>query len=427
MANISNYKNRIADQLLERKLAGKGAVLIVGPKWCGKTTTAKRQAQSILDLSKKLTLEQSRQMMDIHPESLLSGEAPRVIDEWQLIPALWDVVRTEVDERNDFGQFILTGSAVLPEADETLHSGTGRIGRLRMRPMSLYESGESKGEVSLNDLFANADIPVISHEMSIEQMAFLTCRGGWPQATFLQGDIALDQAEDYLEALLTSDMHRVDKVQRSSERMRYIMRSYARNQGTQCPISMIRADLLGSDNQQISDDTISSYLNILNRLFVVEDMSAWNPNLRSKAAIRTSATRYFVDPSIATSALGIAPKDLVNDLNTFGFLFETLAVRDLRVYADALKAKVYHFRDSNGLECDAVIHRRDGSYGLCEIKLGGPNNIELGANSLKAVANSIDTDKMPAPSFMMVLTAIGPYAYRRKDGVFVVPIGCLRP
>ncbi len=401
--------------------------MVVGPKWCGKTTTAKQQSRSLLDLSKKLILEQSLQMMDINPESLLIGETPRLIDEWQQIPALWDVVRTEVDERNEFGQFVLTGSAVLPGAEETLHSGTGRIGRLKMRPMSLFESGESTGEISLADLFDKVAIPVIQHNKSLEDMAFLTCRGGWPQATFLEGDIALDQAEDYVESLLNVDMHRVDKVQRSSERMRYIMRSYARHQGSQCPISMIREDLLGNDGQSISDDTISSYLGVLNRLYVIEDMPAWNPNLRSKAAIRTSATRYYIDPSIATAALGIAPKDLINDLRTFGFMFETMAVRDIRVYADALKAKVYHFRDSNGLECDTVIHRRDGSYGLVEIKLGGPKNIEQAATNLLTLANTIDTEKMAAPSFMMVLTAIGPYAYRRKDGVYVVPIGCLKP
>jgi len=424
---MEKYKQRVADLLLERKLAGKGAVLVVGPKWCGKTTTAKQQSHSLLDLSKKLILDQSIQMMDINPESLLVGETPRLIDEWQQIPALWDVVRTEVDERNEFGQFVLTGSAVLPKAEETLHSGTGRIGRLKMRPMSLFESGESTGEVSLTDLFNKTDITVIQHNKSLDEIAFLTCRGGWPQATFLQGDIALDQAEDYVESLLTVDMHRVDKVQRSSERMRHIMRSYARYQGAQCPISMIREDLLGSEGQSISDDTISSYLGVLNRLYVIEDMPAWNPNLRSKAAIRTSATRYYIDPSIATAALGIAPKDLINDLRTFGFMFEAMAVRDIRVYADALKAKVYHFRDSNGLECDTVIHRRDGSYGLVEIKLGGPNNTEQAATNLLTLANTIDTEKMAAPSFMMVLTAVGPYAYRRKDSVYVVPLACLRP
>lgn len=424
---MEKYKQRVADLLLARKLAGKGAVLVVGPKWCGKTTTAKQQSHSLLDLSKKLILDQSLQMMDINPESLLIGDTPRLIDEWQQIPALWDVVRTEVDERNEFGQFVLTGSAVLPKAEDTLHSGTGRIGRLKMRPMSLFESGESTGDVSLTDLFNKADIPVIQHNKSLEEIAFLTCRGGWPQATFLQGDIALDQAEDYVESLLNVDMHRVDKVQRSSERMRYIMRSYARHQGAQCPISMIREDLLGSDGQSISDDTITSYLGVLNSLYVIEDMPAWNPNLRSKAAIRTSATRYYIDPSIATATLGIAPKDLINDLRTFGFMFETMAVRDIRVYADALKAKVYHFRDSNGLECDTVIHRRDGSYGLIEIKLGGPNNIEQAATNLQTLANTIDTEKMAAPSFMMVLTAIGSYAYRRKDGVYVVPLACLKP
>ena len=413
--------------MLSRKLAGKGAVLIVGSKWCGKTTTAKQQSHSLLDLSKNSILEQSLQMMDINPKSLVVGETPRLIDEWQQMPALWDVVRTEVDERNQFGQFVLTGGAVMPNADETLHSGTGRIGRLKMRPMSLFESEESTGEVSLTDLFVSADIPVFQHNKSLEEIAFLTCRGGWPQATFLKGDIALDQAEDYIESLLNTDMHRVDKVQRSSERMRYIMRSYARHQGAKCPISMIREDVLGNDGQSISDDTITSYLDVLNRLYVIEDMPAWNPNLCSKAAIRTSATRYYIDPSIATAVLGIAPKDLINDLRTFGFLFETMAIRDIRVYADIHKAKVYHFRDSNGLECDTVIHRCDGSYGLVEIKIGGPKNMEQASANLLALANTIDTEKMPAPGFMMVLTAVDPYAYRRKDGVYVVPIGCLNP
>ncbi len=421
------YKPRIADDLLRRKLAGKGAVLVQGPKWCGKTTTAKQVAGSVLDLGKTGILNNARLALQIRPADLLKGETPRLIDEWQSIPELWDMIRSEVDDRNEFGQFILTGSSVPVKEGVRRHSGTGRYGWIDMRPMSLWESGESIGTVSLGDLFDGKEPPTSENPLSLEEIAFLICRGGWPQATFLSGDIALDQARDYFEAIYKVDIHRVDDVKRSAERARLLMRSYARNVGAATSFSKISADIKDNDNSGISYETVSDYVDVLKKLFVLEDMPAWNPNLRSKAAIQSSETRYFVDPSIAAAALAIAPGDLLNDLHTFGLYFESLAVRDLRVYADALIGEVLHYRDSAGLECDAVIHLRDGRYALAEIKLGGSDNIEKAAASLKELSCRIDSDKMNAPSFLMVLTGVGQYAYKRKDGVYVTPIGCLRP
>lgn len=420
------YKQRVADALLERKLQGKGAVLIEGPKWCGKTTTAKQIAKSVLDLGDSDVFNQSERMIALSASTLLEGATPRLIDEWQTLPALWDSIRTAVDKRSEFAQFILTGSAVPPK-EKTRHSGTGRIGRLRMRPMSLWESGESDGRVSLSALFNGEQIDVLHCENDLNLLAFLTCRGGWPQATLLSGELALDQAIDYYEAVTNTDIQRVDDVKRSPERARMLLRSYARNIATQTPYSTLRADMLQHDSQTLNEDTVIDYADALRKIFVIEDSEAWNPNLRSKTAIRTSDTRYFVDPSIAAAALGIGQNDLINDLQTFGLLFENLVVRDLRVYADALNGKIYHYRDANGLECDAVLHRRDGSYGLIEVKLGGTDNIDAGATTLNKLATNIDTSKMKAPAFMMVVIGVGPYAYQRPDGVYVIPINLLKP
>ena len=420
------YKQRVADALLERKLQGKGAVLIEGPKWCGKTTTAKQIAKSVLDLGDSDVFNQSERMIALSASTLLEGATPRLIDEWQTLPALWDSIRTAVDKRSEFAQFILTGSAVPPK-EKTRHSGTGRIGRLRMRPMSLWESGESDGRVSLSALFNGEQIDVLHCENDLNLLAFLTCRGGWPQATLLSGELALDQAIDYYEAVTNTDIQRVDDVKRSPERARMLLRSYARNIATQTPYSTLRADMLQHDSQTLNEDTVIDYADALRKIFVIEDSEAWNPNLRSKTAIRTSDTRYFIDPSIATAALGLGPKDLINDMNTFGLIFETLAIRDLRVYAESIDGKVYHYRDKNNLECDAVVHLRNGSYGLIEIKIGGAHLINEGAESLKTLSDKIDTTKMKKPSFLMVLTGIGDYAYKRpEDGVLVVPIGCLK-
>lgn len=420
------YKQRIADRILVRKLAGKGAVLIEGPKWCGKTTTAKQQALSTLDLGDSMVLSQSRQMMDISPQTLLQGNTPRLIDEWQTIPSLWDTVRSEVDKRGTFSQFILTGSSVPPQAGATIHSGTGRFAWVKMRPMSLFESGESSGCVSLLELFNGNSFEPQVNQLELQQIAFLVCRGGWPQATFLDGDIALDQVFDYVEAVTERDIQRVDGIMRSPERAKLLLRSYARNVAQQVSYGTIKADMLSNDAKTLDEDTVADYIKALKRLFVIEDLPAWNPNIRSKSAIRTSDTRHFVDPSIGVATLGLGPNDLMNDLNTFGLFFEDLAVRDLRVYGEVLDGKPYHYRDSSGLECDTVLRRRNGTYALIEIKLGGEQLIEDGANTLKKLANTIDTTRMMAPSFMMVLTAVGQYAYQRPDGIYVVPIGCLK-
>jgi len=423
----NEYRNRIADQLLSDKLEAMGAVLIEGPKGCGKTTTAEQQAGSVIYMDDPENGGQYRQMAQTNIRMLLAGRTPRLIDEWQDVPQLWDAVRFEVDHRPDDGQFILTGSAVPANRDEIRHTGTARYAWLTMRPMSLWESGDSNGGVSLGALFLSRETVGCENSVDMERMAFLVCRGGWPKSITKKSEkAALAQAIEYYEAVTRTDISRVDDIQRDEERAKRLMRSYSRHQGTQTSLSVILEDVRVNESEELSDTTISSYLSALRKIFVIEDMPGWNPNLRSRTAIRTSDTRYFVDPSIACAALGLGPMDLMNDLNTFGLFFETMCIRDLRVYADALGGKVYHYRDKNGLECDAVVHLRNGSYGLIEIKLGGDNLIEEGARNLKALAGKIDTGRMKSPSFLMVLTAVGSYAYLRSDGVYVVPLSCLK-
>ena len=423
---MARYKQRIADRILQRKVLGKGAVLIEGPKWCGKTTTAKQLAKSFLDLGDSAILKQSTALIDISPQTLLKGHTPRLIDEWQALPSIWDSIRSEVDRRGEPSQFILTGSSVLPEADETIHSGTGRFATIKMRPMRLYESGESTGTVSLKELFECDSIEVQQNDLELEDIAYLTCRGGWPWATLISREVALDQAFEYFDSVVKKDILRVDKVKRSAERAKLLLRSYARNISQQVSYGTIRKDMLSNDASTLDEDTVADYIKALKKLFVIEDLAAWNPNIRSKAAIRTSDTRHFVDPSIGTAALGLGPQDLINDLKSFGFFFEDMVVRDLRVYAEALDGELYYYRDRNGRECDTVLHRRNGSYALLEVKLGGEQNIEEGAMSMISLAKNIDTDKTPSPSFMAVIVGVGQYAYQRKDGVYVIPIGCLR-
>ena len=420
------YKHRIADRILERKVLGKGAVLIEGPKWCGKTTTAKQLSKSILDLGDSSVLMQSSQLIEISPKALLEGKTPRLIAEWQALPTIWACIRSEVDRRGEPSQFILTGSSVLPEAEETIHSGTGRFAYIKMRTMSLYESGESTGSISLSDLFEGKSFEVLQNEMDIDELAYLICRGGWPWATLIPKEVALDQAFDYVDSVVQKDIQRVDKIKRSPDRARLLLRSYARNISQQISYATIRKDMLANDASTLDEDTVADYVKALKKLFVIEDLAAWNPNIRSKAAIRTSDTRHFVDPSIGTAALRLGPKDLINDLQSFGLFFEDLVVRDLRVYAEALDGELYHYRDSSGLECDTVLHRRNGSYALLEVKIGGENRINEGAANLLALAKNIDTNKMSAPSFMAVIIGVGKYEYQRKDGVYVIPIGCLK-
>lgn len=437
---MNGYKNRVADRLLAEKLEAFGAVLIEGPKYCGKTTLASQQAGSILSMADTDTLGQNLALARTNISRLLAGETPRLIDEWQIAPQFWDAVRNEVDKRNEDGQFMLTGSAVPPkpkkdengniiEEENIHHTGTGRISRLRLRTMSLWESEDSTGDVSLEELFINPDTVDGVSDIDLDRLAYLTCRGGWPKAVLKKSEkAALAQAFDYYDSVVSNDIKRVDDIDRDEELTKRIMLSYARNQGTQATVGTILADIKSNGDERMSDSTVYSYIKALKEIFVIEDSIAWNPNLRSKTAIRTSDTRYFIDPSIATAALGMGPKDLINDMETFGFIFETLAIRDLRVYADALDGKVYHYRDKNNLECDAVIHLRNGSYGLVEVKIGGTEPIREGAESLKTLSSKIDSTRMKTPSFMMVLTGIGNFAYKRpEDGVLVVPIGCLKP
>lgn len=425
------YRPRIADKILSDKLDAMGAVLIEGAKWCGKTTTAEQAANSVVYLSDLTSLRQYIDLVDVNPHLLLNGEPPMLIDEWQEAPRLWDAIRHEVDHRQADGQFILTGSAA-PSKDkyeQIHHTGTGRFAWMKMRPMSLFESGESNGEVSFSELFnGNTNIGVRAPNLDLQCIAFLMCRGGWPGALRKRSEkAALTVADEYYQAVTHTDISKVDGVQRNPVRVKRLMRAYSRHQASQASLSSIATDISTNEVEKLSENTIKDYLDALKKIFVVEDALAWNPNLRSKAAIRSSDTHYFVDPSIATAALELGPGDLINDLNTMGLLFETMAVRDLRCYADALGGTMYHYRDKNGLECDAVMHLRGGKYGLIEIKLGGDTRIAEGAENLKALASKIDTDKMKAPSFLMVLTAVGEFAYTRKDGVIVAPLTALRP
>ena len=423
---MKNYLPRITDKLLDERLKAKGAILIEGPKWCGKTTSAKEFAKSFIAMDEPDKTKQYKQMAELNPSALLEGETPRLVDEWQLAPNLWNAVRYEVDKRDDFGQFILTGSAVPAEFDASMHSGTGRISRLYMRTMSLYESKDSDGAVSLSNLFDDKEISCANHK-TLDDIAFLICRGGWPISIKLEGKASLFQAIDYFDSVVKNDISRVDSVKRDVEKAKSLLRSYARHVGSQAPLETIRKDMLANQADTFDQVTLYSYIDALKKIFVIEDAPAWNPNIRSKTAIRSTDTRYFIDPSIATAALGIGPKDLIQDLNTMGFLFENLAVRDLRIYSELLDGSVYHYRDKSGLECDAVIHLRNGSYGLVEIKLGGDKLIEDGAETLKTLSGLIDTNSMKKPSFMMVLCAQAPFAYKRNDGVYVVPITSLRP
>lgn len=425
---MKTYKNRVADVLLKDQLEAVGAVLVQGPKWCGKTTTAAQHSASSIYMDDPSMGKAYRQLAENAPLTLFEGEKPRLIDEWQLTPQLWDAARFDISRRGETGLYIFTGSSVPTDQSKITHSGTGRFGKVTMRTMTLWESGESSGTVSLGELFNTPLTAAVAKALTLDELCYLICRGGWPGVLTLKPKSALLQARNYIDAVAESDISRIDSVKRNPLFTRRLLRAYARHQGSQLPISTLYEDLREhNDEPTLSLETTISYINALKKMFVIEDSEAWNPNLRSKTAIRTGDTRYFVDPSIAAAALGVGPSDLVKDLNTLGLLLETLCIRDLRVYAEAIDGKVYHYRDKNALECDAVIHLRNGSYGLVEIKLGGETNVNNGAETLKKLASKIDTDRMNAPSFLMVLTGLGDYAYRRSDGVIVVPVASLKP
>jgi len=415
-----NYLSRIVDKTLEAKLGYMGAVLIEGPKWCGKSWTAAQKAASTLYMQDPDKRSSYMGFADTAPSVLLEGDTPRLIDEWQTAHVLWDAVRHAVDMRGKPGQFILTGSA-LPADDSVMHTGTGRIARIRMRPMTLFESLESNGAVSLRSLFDGADAKGAS-SLKLGDIALALARGGWP-ASVRDKENALSYAQDYVEAVVNQDVSSVDGVERNPERVQSLMRSLARNVSTPASMRTVMDDM-ASDDSTISEKTVASYLNALRRIFVIEDLPAWGPAMRSKTVLRTSPKRHFTDPSIASVFLNASPRGLLNDFNTFGLLFESLCIRDLRVYAQASNGKVFHYRDRSDLEADAIVHLQDGRWGAIEVKMGS-SGIEKGIESLKRVRDAVNTEKMMEPSFLMVLTA-GEYAYRRDDGVYIVPIGCLR-
>ena len=420
----NKYLKRIADRVLQDRLAASGAVLIEGPKWCGKTRTALENSKSHLFMQDPDKAISYLKAADTKPSLLLKGDTPRLLDEWQTAPVLWDAVRFMVDQRGKSGQFILTGSAA-PKDNVVRHTGTGRISRLLMRPMSLYESMESNGSVSLKALFdGETEIDNFS-TLTIEQIAFAIVRGGWPASIGKSEKIALRHAIDYVEAIINADVSRVDGIEKNPVRVRALLRSLSRNISTLATIRTIHDDIaMGDADESISEKTISQYLGALDRIFVTENLPAWNPALRSKTAIRTSPKRQFVDPSIAAAVLRLTPSRLLEDFNYFGFLFESLCDRDLRIYAEAIDGQVFHYRDASGLEADAVIALNDGRWAAVEVKLGS-KEIEDAAVHLLELKNKVNTEKMREPSFLMILT-VSEIAYRREDGVYVVPLGCLK-
>lgn len=419
---VKNYLPRICDKLLSKKLRHTGAVLITGPKWCGKTATATVASKSIIFMQDPDRGSAYMKAADVKPSILLEGEVPHLIDEWQMAPILWDAVRFAVDQRQEMGQFILTGSAV-PVDNATMHTGTGRISRLRMHTMSLYESQESNGAISLRDLFEGKPISIATSNLSIEQIAFAICRGGWPASVKIKGNDALELAKDYVDAIIHQDISRIDGVEKNPKRVQLLLRSLARNIATMASNVTIMQDMEG-DEKGITAPTLDVYMNALRRIYVVEDQPAWSPSIRSKTAIRTASKRHFTDPSIATAVLRTTPKGLLEDFNTFGFLFESLCTRDMRIYAQANDGEVFHYRDKSGLETDMIVALNDGRWAAIEVKLGN-KQIDEAAEHLKELANKVDEAKMGKPAFMMVLTG-GEFAYQRPDGVLVVPIGCLK-
>jgi len=418
-----NYLPRLCDVELQMALKSSGAVLIEGAKWCGKTSTATHASESVVYLQDPDHAKAYQAIADTKPSLLLKGTTPRLLDEWQVAPVLWDAVRFEVDQRTEPGQFILTGSAV-PMESETAHTGTGRISRIKMRTMSLFESKESNGQISLSALFdeKQEDIGALS-DLTIEKMAFILCRGGWPASISIEGIPACRMAIDYVEAIINQDVSRVDNVEKNPERVRLLLRSLARNISTTSTFQTIRKDMEATDIG-LSDKTIQTYMNALRRIFVIEDLPAWAPSLRSKTAIRTSEKRHFVDPSIATAVLRTNPKGILADFTFFGFLFEALCTRDIRIYAQAIDGDVFHYRDKSGLEADLIVRLRDGRWAAIEVKLG-TRQIEDAAKNLLTLKSKINEESMGKESFLMILTG-GQYAYQRKDGIWIVPIGCLK-
>ena len=422
---MKQYYPRIIDELLKKKLRTSGAVLLKGPKWCGKSTSASQIAKSIIYMQDPSTREQNIALAKASPKVFLAKETPLLIDEWQTIPFIWDAIRFEIDQRNAFNQFILTGSSSPTETSKITHSGLGRISTLVMRPMSLYESKDSSGEFSINDLFNGIYPSAAFSKHDILDYAYLACRGGFPSVLELNKEDSLEISKNYFESLVNQDFLLNVKQDRDIQKFKLTLRSYARNIGTSCPLTTILKDVNSDNNVSISDSTVYSYLKYLNDIYILDELNAWSPLLRSKVAIRTSPTHYFVDPSIATAALDVTPHDLINDFKTFGFIFESMVIRDLKIYAEANGASLYHYRDKNDFEVDAIIHFNNGKWAAIEIKLFDDEAIEKACKNLIKFKNNINLQKMKEPSFLMVITGTK-NAYRREDGVFIVPIDCLK-
>lgn len=423
-----NYLTRVTDELLTRKLRSSAAVLVEGPKWCGKTSSCAQLAKSIIYIQDPDKRSMYRRMADTQPSLLLQGDTPRLIDEWQSIPVLWDAVRFAADQRQQMQQFLLTGSATPlndDENEEIEHSGVGRIARIQMRPMSLWESQESSGQISLKALFdGTQEMGLFENPLSLQDIAYVMCRGGWPGSLALEKEDALEVAFNLVEELVNVDIHRVDNTEKNLGRVRSVLRSYARNVSTMTAATTIMADVKANDIT-ITDKTLTNYLTALRRLFIIEEVKAWQPSLRSKRGIRTSNKRHFVDTSIATAVLELTPQNVFMDFNLFGFLFEDFCLRDMRVYTQSLRGDVYHYHDNTELESDLILRLHDGRWAAVEVKTGS-KEIEEAAEHLIQLSEDVDTSKIGKPAFLMVLTG-GQFAYRRKDGVYVIPIGCLKP
>ena len=417
------YFTRLVEEKIKRKLNSSGAILIVGPKFCGKTTTSKLFTKSMIQFSNAQTIEIVRS----DPKFALLGDKPRLIDEWQIVPDIWNYVRSSVDEDQQFGEFILTGSVTPIKTNEIYHSGAGRITKVKMRTLTLFESKESKGLVSLKDLFLRTQKEIFdqNEKYSIEKTAYYICRGGWPLSIKNNEKYSLDTTKNYYDGLFNFETNENSEVKnKNPEVLRALLKSYARNISTESSYSNMYEDLTKSKDIQIERKTFDSYVSIAKSLYLIEDIEAWTPNLRSKTAIRTSPTRHFVDTSIACLALGITKDDLLNDSRTFGLFFEDFVVKELRVYAETLDGEIKHFRNKNGLECDAIIYLDNGNYALVEVKLGSIEGVENGAKTLNKIVDNLD-DSMKKPAFCMIITATG-MCYRRKDGIYVVPINMLK-
>lgn len=416
------YLPIVVDSEIDKLMEIMGAVLIEGCKWCGKSTTELHHAKSIIEFQNPDRKQEYDEIKNTKPSLFLSGEKPRMFDEWQMYPVVWDSIRTDVDHSGLKGQYILTGSAK-PSEGEIMHTGTGRISRVLMRPMSLFESGESTGEVSFNDILNGRDISGVS-KLSLDDLASIIVRGGWPASIIVKSDAKYRFAKEYVKSLVHEEVQRVDGIERNPEKMGKVLRSLARNISTQVSNSTIEGDVRNIFDDDISRPTLTDYLNTLEKLFVIENVNATNLNFRSKYALRTKPKKYFVDPSIATAILDIKPKDLINDLNTFGFMFESLCIRDLKIYTQKYGEDITFYRDEKNFEVDAILRMSNGKWGAIEIKLGA-GYIDEAANNLLKFKKRVEVEKCGEPSFLMVLTGAN-FSYKRDDGVYVVSIGTLK-